>query len=139
MLCAASFPLDPGGDIPHWLPISGFWWTLLAAVYAYGRSNPMRVRGRRELIIDPAARTLTLPPVGRRGDPQEIAFAQVDGVYGVGRVAEQPPWARGQFHLAITWKGKGKGKRSMQLGTAADRERADRFARWLKARIGLRK
>lgn len=128
-------------DVPHWLPISGLWWTLLAGVYAYGQSNPVRARRRRgDLVVDAAARTITLPPAGRGAAPEVIAFDRVVNVRGAGWAGgNQPRWARGFFHPTITWRAAGRGTQSANLGSAVDRPAADRFARWLEKQVGLRK
>ena len=112
---------------------------LTVALLAYFRTARPQWAGHIDLVIDPWRKTMTLPRTHGRREAVDVAFADVTAVDVEHRQNTDSEGTVTHDYLpTLRWKDRERVERSGILAKWGDSERAERFAAWLRERIGLK-
>jgi hypothetical protein len=138
-VCIFPVGLAGGPDAPPLLIFAGWAVVLAASLFMYFRVALPQWAGHIDLVIDPWRKTLTLPRTHGRRESICVSLADVTAVDVQHKKTTDGDGDVHHTYLpTLQWKDPVGGRQ--QSGVVAswgDEERAERFAAWLRERVGL--
>jgi uncharacterized protein DUF3592 len=139
-VCVFPVAIAGGPDAPPWVIFAGWAVVLAAAVFMYLRSALPQWAGHIDLVIDPWRKTLTLPRTHGRRESICVALSDVTAVEVQHRKTTDADGDVNHTYLpTLQWKDPaGGGRHSGVIASWGDEGRAQRFAAWLRERVGVK-
>ena len=138
-VCIFPVACAGGSDAPPAVIFAAWGVVLAATVLVYLRSALPHWAGHRDLVIDPWRKTVTLPRTHGRYESVQLQLADVTAVEVEHRERTDGEGCVTHVYLpTLKWKDPRGGQHSDVLASWNDSDRADRFATWLRERVGIK-
>jgi hypothetical protein len=138
-VCIFPVAIAGGSDAPPALIFAAWGVVLAVAVLIYFRTALPQWAGHRDLVIDPWRKTITLPRTRGRQESVQVQLSDVIAVEVEHREdTDSDGDVRHTYLPTLKSKDSRGGERTDVLASWNDSDRADRFAAWLRERVGIK-